>query len=166
MIGPALSSAAAQALGFVAHLTLAVWLGSIIFFSFVSAPALFKTLGREDAGRAVRAIFPVYYRLGAACGGILVAAVALRALLAPEPRARRGVEAILGSAMLALTLYAWRVLLPRVEQARLRAEGKDPTDPTNLEQRYFRRLHAQSVRVNAAVLLLGLLCFTLASIPR
>ena len=153
-------------LGLFAHVALAIWVGSIIFFSFVSAPVLFRTFEREDAGRAVRAIFPAYYRLGAACGAIVVLAVALRALLPAEPTALRGLEAIVGASMLALTLYAWRVLLPRIDGARLRAEKHDPTDPTNLEQRYFTRLHERSVRINAVVLILGILCLTLTLIPR
>jgi len=148
-------------LGLLSHLALAIWLGSMIFFTFVAAPSLFGRLGREDGGRATRAIFPGYYRLGASCGGVLVASLALGAVLAPEPHARRGLEAILGSAMLALTLYAWRVLSPRIELARLRTHRKDPTDPANIERRYFRRLHAQSVRINGTVLILGLITLML-----
>ncbi len=148
-------------LGFLSHLALAIWLGSMVFMIFVAAPALFSRLGPEDGGRATRAIFPGYHRLGAMCGGVLVASLALGALLAPEPHARRGLEAILASAMLALTLYSWRVLSPRIELARLKTHRKDPTDPSNLERRYFRRLHAQSMRINVGILLLGFLTLTL-----
>jgi len=153
-------------LGFLSHLALAIWLGGMIFMTFVVAPALFRRLGPEDGGRATRAIFPGYYRLGATCGGVLVASLALGALLAPEPHARRGLEAILASAMLALTLYSWRVLSPRVELARLKTHRKDPTDPSNLERRYFRRLHARSMRINGAVLLLGLITLMLHLLAR
>ncbi|HKY31215.1 MAG TPA: DUF4149 domain-containing protein [Candidatus Polarisedimenticolia bacterium] len=150
----------------IAQIALTLWVGGILFFSFVTTPVLFRTLDRHDAARALRALFPLYYRMGAACGAVAVVAGAARALLAPEPRARGGVFVILGAAMLGLTLYAWRVLLPLIERARVRAEGKDPTDPTNLEQRYFKRLHAQSVRINGMVLLLGVVCLVMTMIPR
>lgn len=165
MIGAQATALFGHMLGLFAQAALAIWIGSMVFFSFVTTPMLFKTLARDEAGRVIRAIFPVYYRLGAACGGILVAATALRAVLSAEPRAGHGLEAMLGATMLAMTLYAWQILLPRIDQARRRAEGKDPTDPTNLEQRYFKRLHRLSVRINATVMILGMVTLTLTLLP-
>jgi uncharacterized membrane protein len=42
---------------------LVVWLGEVVFFSFVAAPAAFRTLPTPEAGRVVGAIFPLYYAL-------------------------------------------------------------------------------------------------------
>ena len=39
-------------------LTLVVWIGTIIFFSFVVAPTVFKILKLEDAAKLQRALFP------------------------------------------------------------------------------------------------------------
>jgi len=43
-------------------------MGSIIFFSFFAAPAIFTTLDREKAGEVVGVIFPRYYKVGYVCG--------------------------------------------------------------------------------------------------
>ena len=45
-------------------LALVCWLGSIIFFSFFAAPAVFKALERPQAGDVIGAIFPRNYGLG------------------------------------------------------------------------------------------------------
>ena len=45
-------------------LTLAVWIGSIVFFSFAVAPTVFKTLKPEDAAALIRRIFSKYYLIG------------------------------------------------------------------------------------------------------
>lgn len=148
-------------LGLLAYLSLAVWVGGILFFTFVATPILNRSLARDDAAHAVRAILPSYYRFGAVCGGVFVTAIATRVVLSQAPEVRSGIETVTGSLMLALTLYEWRVVLPRLDSARVRVEGKDPTDHTALEQRYLGKLQTQSVRLNTTVILLGLACLAL-----
>ena len=151
------------ALGFLAVGALGLWLGSIVFLSLVAAPVLFRMLGKAEAGRVMRFLFPSYYSFGAACGAILVTSTALRALLTPQPSALHGTVAMLGALMLGLTLYSWRVLLPRIDRIRRRLASEDPTEEgTGMEHDYFRRLHRLSVRVNGLVLLIGSACLTLA----
>ena len=60
---------------FIYLLSLACWLGSIIFFSFIGAPGIFKTLDREKAGEVAGVIFPKYYVLGYICGGLSLSAL-------------------------------------------------------------------------------------------
>ena len=57
---------------FIYLLSLVCWIGSIIFFSFIVAPIIFKTLDREKAGEVVRKIFPLYYKLGYICGALIL----------------------------------------------------------------------------------------------
>ena len=155
MLGPAL--------GFLAIGALGLWLGSIVFLSLVAAPVLSRMLGRAEGARVMRFLFPSYYSFGAACGAILVTSTALRALLNPEPSALDGTVAMLGSLMLGLTLYSWRVLLPRIDRIRRRLASEDPTEEgTGMEHEYFRRLHQLSIRVNGLVLLIGSTCLALA----
>ena len=45
-------------LQFLELLAFALWLGAVVFFSFFVAPTLFRKLGPETAGQAVRAVFP------------------------------------------------------------------------------------------------------------
>ncbi|MDX2153825.1 MAG: DUF4149 domain-containing protein [Bryobacteraceae bacterium] len=128
----------------VETLALAVWLGSIVFFSFLTAPALFRTLAPADAARAVRAIFPRYYLVGALCGGALAAVSLIRGLswawfaMAGESLALFGVLTV-------LSLLARYWLTPAINAAR---------DAGAAGQVQFGRLHRLSVQLNALVLLL------------
>jgi len=58
-------------------LTLAVWIGSIVFFSFAVAPTVFKTLKPEDAAALIRRIFSKYYLIGLVCSAIGIVCVGL-----------------------------------------------------------------------------------------
>src|SRR6266404_1023893 len=51
-------------------LALGLWLGEVVFFSFVVAPSVFRSVPPLEAGRVVGAIFPRYYLLGIACGAV------------------------------------------------------------------------------------------------
>ncbi len=59
-----------------------LWVGIMALFAGVVAPAAFGTLDREAAGRLVSALFPRYYAVGATLGGVALAGLAARALLA------------------------------------------------------------------------------------
>ncbi|MEO1091769.1 MAG: DUF4149 domain-containing protein [Pseudomonadota bacterium] len=50
-------------------------LGAMLFFSFATAPLVFRMVADEDAARFIRALFPIYYAVaavGTAAAGILV----------------------------------------------------------------------------------------------
>ncbi|MDY7081933.1 MAG: DUF4149 domain-containing protein, partial [Halobacteria archaeon] len=58
------------ALNLVIDASLGIWLGTILFFSFVAAPKTFGVLERERAGDVVNTIFPTYYLVGIVAGVI------------------------------------------------------------------------------------------------
>src|SRR5437867_9422451 len=64
-----------QAVKWLYLVSLALWLGSIIFLSFVVAPTVFKVLKPEDAARLQRALFPKYYLVGGLCAGVGIVCV-------------------------------------------------------------------------------------------
>src|ERR1043166_1798081 len=66
-----------QAVKWVYLVTLAVWIGSIAFFSFVVAPTVCKVLKPEDAARLQRALFPRYYLVGLLCTAIGIVCVGI-----------------------------------------------------------------------------------------
>jgi len=122
----------------------AVWLGSVVFFSFVVAPTAFGALGRDGAAPLMRAIFPRYYLAALLSGGtMLVAALGLGADL------RVTVPIVIG---LALAGYARQVVTPAVNRAR---ESHD--------EARFAQLHALSVRLNLVVLAILLLLGTVVA---
>ncbi|MDI3317363.1 MAG: DUF4149 domain-containing protein [Bacillota bacterium] len=100
--------------------SIGVWLGSLLFFSFTAAPAIFRVLGTEGGGRVVGAIFPTYYLHSA-----LTAVIALAVLfVAPRwpavgqsPASSPGTAAVALAAALLVVLVAWWVVEPRVHAA-------------------------------------------------
>lgn len=143
-----------------------LWLGVMGFFAGVVAPAAFTTLDREAAGRFVGAVFPRYYALGAALGGLALAALLAGAALG---RGRPGdwVPLLLLLVMLAGTLYAWLVVLPAAHAAReaLRgaAAGLDAASPEALA---FARLHRLSGILNGVTMLAGVLFLVVSGVRR
>ncbi|HEU4401336.1 MAG TPA: DUF4149 domain-containing protein [Candidatus Polarisedimenticolia bacterium] len=142
-------------LRFLHLLALSVWIGAIVFFSFVTAPSLFGALPRDLAGRATAAIFPRYYLLGGICGllalttGVVLGALAgFRGLLLAE--------LALLAVMSGLTFYAGRVILPRAARLRLDLASLQGTPDYDAAKTRFDLLHRRSVGLNGAVLLLGL----------
>ncbi|SEV99267.1 DUF4149 domain-containing protein [Halobacterium jilantaiense] len=115
---------------------LGVWLGSIVFFSFVAAPALFSELGSERAGDAVNVVFPRYYVFGVAMAAVALAAwiVGPLAFGTTEPPLAADAGVFMGAAA---NIYARYVLVPKMEAA-----GSDA----------FAQYHKQSVALNLVTL--------------
>jgi len=132
---------------------LAVWLGSIVFFSFFVAPTVFRTLPTDEAGRVVGTIFPNYYRLGYICGLLLLLTSLVLWRGASTAAAGWVATSALAAVMLLLTLYAGLVIQPRAHA--LRAQLSDPAAPAAKEE--FDALHRRAVQANAAGLIGGLI---------
>ncbi len=133
---------------FLHLLSLVVWMGSIIFFSFFAAPAVFRVLERQQAGEVVGAIFPKYYAIGYVCSVLSAATLILNP---PEVSAP---PLVFIAVMAACTFYAGLVINP---QARvLKQQMKDQPENREAIEPQFRSLHGWSVRLNAAVLIFGL----------
>lgn len=147
-----------QAVKWVYLVSLALWVGSIIFFSFFIAPTVFKVLKPEDAARLQRALFPKYYLVGIACAGIGIVCVGL--LLAERTFGKwPGVLSLLLLAVMGATDFWLRQsVVPhmaeiREQRAAAMTAGKEP--PAEVEAEW-KSLHRLSVQLNGAVLLAGL----------
>jgi uncharacterized membrane protein len=144
-------------------LVLAVWIGSIVFFSFVVAPSVFKTLEPSDAAKLIRVIFSKYYLVGILCAGVGIVCVGL--MLADKLMA-------VGPAILSLLLLAgmggtdfWlrQAVMPRMTELReqvagYRAEQKELPETLDTE---WKSLHRMSVMLNGLVLVCGLVLLAL-----
>jgi p-aminobenzoyl-glutamate transporter AbgT len=140
-------------------LALVVWLGEIVFFSFVVAPTVFGTFPKDVAGQVVGAIFPRYYAVGAAAGAIaLIAAVVLRG--GTSATRSWSLIAVMLVVMLVATLYAGRVIEPRARALRPQLHA-EPVDVAGRAE--FDRLHARAVQLNGVVLLLGIVTVSIAA---
>jgi len=129
-------------------LALVCWIGSIIFFSFFTAPAVFKVLDRPQAGEVIGAIFPRYYGVGYVCSAVAVAT------LVTTPTGLQGLQLPFLVIMTGCTFYAGLVINPQARQLKLQIK-QEPENKDALESK-FRSLHGWSVRLNATVLIFGL----------
>lgn len=142
---------------FARLLTIALWVGGLVFFAFAVAPVAFHRLpNAHEAGLVVGGTLRVLHVLGLACGGIfllLTAAVSRRV----GPRRVALAEIVLDLAMLGVTAYSQFAVLPAMERYRAEAGGDvaaaDATSPGRVQ---FERLHVVSERLEGVVLLLGL----------
>ncbi len=136
-------------------LVLAVWLGSIIFFSFVVAPTIFKVLDPEAAARLQRALFPKYYLLGMICSalGIVCVAYLLGADVMRTPTAIVSLLLLAGGG--AADVWMRQGVMPQMVEIRekvaaAQAAGRELGPELEAD---WKTMHQLSVRVNGAVLL-------------
>lgn len=142
---------------YVYVLLLAIWLGSVIFLSFVLAPTAFSVLPtRELAGRLVGATLKRFYTLSYVvltlmliCGIVLSKARAnpLRHFLSTN---------VLIILVLLVTVCTATLVSKKMEDLRTQMGSIDsvpPNDPLRIE---FNRLHKVSVLLTGTSLLFGL----------
>lgn len=141
-------------LRYVQFLALAIWVGGIVYLSFVVAPALFQTLSSADeAGAVIGIVLTHLHWLGVICGGVYVAC-ALGLGRSLRGIARAGALAVL--AMLVLTLISQLGVFPRINTLGAEMGSIAATPASSPLRREFNRLHEVSVDLEGAVLLLGL----------
>src|SRR5262245_7447356 len=103
-----------------------VWVGEIVFFSFVIAPSLFQSLPVDSAGRVLAVVFPRYYRLGLAAGTIAILAACGLGIVSEQRRRWLGVAAAV-VVMVAMAGYAAAIIVPRTDALRPHlAHGPEP----------------------------------------
>ena len=110
-----------------------LWLGSVVFFSWILLPAIHSELKTEQAAPLLHVVFRRYYIFGIALGTIcMIVSLSTR----PDPR----IWVPLGIATL-LTGYSLQVVTAELSRAR-----RDNDDEA------FGRAHITSVRINLVVL--------------
>lgn len=135
---------------------LATWLGSMGFFTFIGAPAIFKTLERQLAGDVVGAIFPKYFLIGE-----ISSVVAIVTLSIIGVKSGFSVSVKVGLVILALmtvtTYYSGLSILPNASEVKkeMRAET-DEVKKAELTAK-FRKIHGVSMALNVATIVLGLI---------
>jgi putative copper export protein len=144
---------------------LAIWVGGLVFFGFVAAVA-FKTLPDvSSAGAVVRGSLIALHHIGLAAG--MVYLLFTLALLATQRDTHpiRAAELVAVLAMLVLTGYSEFSVIPRMEADRASLGGDITKAPMDAPAReHFERLHNVSVRVEGAVLIVGLVLLGMAPV--
>jgi len=135
------------------RLALSLWVGGIALFTLVVTPVIFRTQGRDAAGKIVGAIFPLYFRYG-----LLLAMIALVArIFAGEAfhGARQWAGTFLIVTALLLTGYQAFVLAPRMERVKKSVTSFETAPADDPARKEFSRLHGISMVANLVVLLEG-----------
>jgi uncharacterized membrane protein len=147
-----------QAVKWFYLVTLAVWIGSIVFFSFAVAPTVFKTLKPEDAAALIRKIFSKYYFIGIVCAAIGIVCVGL--LLADRAFGRWPaiLSLLLLAGMGATDFWLRQAVMPHMNDLRDRRAvvASSGGEPDAVLEQEWKALHRLSVQMNVAVLLCAL----------
>ena len=144
-------------LRFLMLLSLVVWIGGIIFLSFVEAPSAFSVAPtRHMAGTLVGHTLSILHWMGLFSGVVFLGCSMLLSSLVTGSAQPFAARHILVCGMLLLTVISQFGISPKM--ATLRAQfGDIDTVPANDPGRLqFDSLHQWSVRLEVGVLLLGL----------
>lgn len=139
-----------QTINFIHLLSLVCWIGAIVFFSFFTAPAVFKTLDRPAAGELIGVVFPRYYSLGYLCNTLLLITYLL------------GVEAVsvwktgLILVIIMGTFIAGMIVQPKARDLKIKIKSASSEESRTTYETRFKRLHSLSVQLNSTVLFAGL----------
>jgi uncharacterized membrane protein len=138
---------------FLQVFALGTWLGSIIYLSFVVAPGAFATLkDRDQAGAIVSYSLSRLHFLGLVAG---ILYLVLGFFLV------RGMKDLLQPAMLGvllmilLTMFSQAHVTSRMHDLRVQMVSVETTPKDSPARVEFDRLHGMSVKLEVAVLLLG-----------
>ena len=146
---------------FLQIFSLGTWIGSILFFGAIMAPAAFTLFSSEQAGNLVNLTLGRLHLAGMVCGVIylIVTAAGARtpaALLRPAP--------LLVLVMIVLTFVSQFWVTGNMEALRAQAGGSLQSLPADSALRAsFDRLHVISVRLETGVLLAGVAALVLGS---
>jgi uncharacterized membrane protein len=141
-------------LRFIEVFALGTWVGSIIYLSFVVAPGAFGVLqSRDQAGLLVGYSLARLHYLGVVAAVLyLLAGV----VLAPSWKTFLQPAMIGVVLMLALTLVSQTRVTPRLAELRTEMVSVEATPEDHPLRVEFDRLHQTSVRIEVAVLVLGI----------
>jgi Domain of unknown function (DUF4149) len=144
-------------LRFLMVMSLVVWLGGLIFFSFVVAPTVFAVLPtRHLAGAVVARSLATLHWMGMISGLVFLISSMVYSRMSRGVAQPLAVRHLLVFAMLALTMISQFAISPKMVALRGSMGEIDAlavNDPMRVQ---FDSLHVWSVRLEGGVFLLGL----------
>jgi uncharacterized membrane protein len=138
-------------------LSLVVWLGGLIFFSFVLAPTVFTVLPtRHLAGNVVSRSLTALHWMGIVSGIVFLVCSLIYARLTSGSAHPFAVRHVVLYLMLALTLISQFGISPKMATLRASMGEIDNMAPTDAARVQFEALHVWSTRLEGSVFFLGL----------
>lgn len=147
-------------LKYIHLLSIVIWLGGMVFFSYVAAPAAFKVLERQTAGDFVGVVFPKYFFMGYVASLILLITLYF---IARNNLAAVRAPLIIMAVLVGLSFVHGMVIGPKARS--IKAEYRNlPDGPEKTAlKKSFGKIHGVSAVLNLVVVLLCLVY--LAYIP-
>jgi hypothetical protein len=144
-------------LRFLMLLSLIVWLGGLIFFSFVLAPTVFSVLPtRHLAGSVVSRSLSLLHWMGLISGIVFLGSSMTYARLTTGSAHPFAARHILLFVMLVLTLISQFGISPKMATLRASMGEVDSVAANDPARVQFNALHVWSTRLEGTVFLLGL----------
>ena len=145
-------------LRFVHLFTFVFWYGTLLYFTFIQAPVLFKTLPRDIFGLVQSKLFPPFYIISYICGTVLIVTYHFTHPLKPnDPQDCVKITALYLMLLLSLGQGMW--IGPKAAQLRLdriAAEESKNTAQVEILKSQFGKTHGISSLINLLVILSGL----------
>jgi putative copper export protein len=144
-------------LQFLQAISLAVWLGAIVFFSFFVAPSAFAALPtRQLAGTVVSLVLTRLHQLGIIMGLMYLGCGVVLTVVAPGTSRLLSLRHLFVVLMLVLTCTSQWVISARMAALRSEMGNIDAIPTENPVRVEFNRWHQRSVWLETGTLLLGL----------
>jgi hypothetical protein len=144
-------------LRFLMLLSLIVWIGGIVFLSFVEAPTAFSVLpSRHVAGTIVGHSLGILHWMGLFSGVVFLGSSMLLASLTTASAQPLAARHLLMVAMLLLTVVSQFGISPKMTALRASVGDLDTVPADSPARLRFDSLHVWSVRLEVVVLLTGL----------
>ncbi len=148
-------------LRFVHFFTFTFWYGTLLYFTFIQAPVLFKTLSRPLFGEVQSHLFPAYYLISYICGTLLVVTFhLLHPLKSYVPQ--DCVKITMLCLMLLFSLGQGLWIGPKVSRLRIeRQAAKEAKDQPKIDSlsKDFGKAHGISSLLNLVVIISGTVYF-------
>ncbi|HLF86676.1 MAG TPA: DUF4149 domain-containing protein [Nitrospiria bacterium] len=145
---------------FLHLLSLVVWIGGMIFFSFIGAPSIFKVLPRDKAGDLVGDIFPKYWMMGYVCSAIALLTILI---LSFQEQGYNLAKITILALMSGLNLYSGMVVGAKAREVKARIRSAGDTKEAETLKYEFNRVHRRSTILNSIILILGLVVIFITS---
>jgi hypothetical protein len=144
-------------------LSLAIWVGGLIFFPVVAQTAFTVLPTRHMAGSVVGKSLGTLHWMGIISGLVFLASSLLYSRLSSGSAHVFAARHVLVCLMLGLTLISQFGIIPRMDALRASIGEIDSVPPDNPARMQFDGLHIWSTRVEMGVLLLGLVAVYLTA---
>lgn len=144
------------------HVIIALWIGGMVLFTFIVAPAIFRHFGRDTAGSIMGKLFAGYFMYN-----LVLSVVALILLIAIgsslTKRAFRLSLILVISAVIINSVVTFK-LHPEIRKVKQRIPSFEMTERDSPLRKEFGRLHAVSATLNLILLAEGVALLVLSSV--